>query len=185
MATLQVRLENLAAAIGGKIKEVKTLVNGNLADLSALTTTAKTNLVAATNEVRALAAGKQDALGFTPVDAATIGQANGIVPLDGTTKISSAYLPSYVDDVIEAANVAALPATGVAGVLYVTLNDNKEFRWGGSAYVAIVASPGTTDNVPEGSTNLYFTNGRAQSAMSATLGNPDTDLVNVFNAALV
>ena len=73
MATLETRLRDLATGIGTKVKAVMTLINGNVADLSALTTTTKTNLVAALNEVRALAAGKQDALGFTPIDAATKG----------------------------------------------------------------------------------------------------------------
>lgn len=51
--SLASRLSDLATAIGTSIKGVKTLVNGNAADLSALTTTDKTNLVAAINEVNA------------------------------------------------------------------------------------------------------------------------------------
>lgn len=184
MATLQTRLNNLATRVATECKAIRTLVNGNVADLAALTTTAKTSLVAAINEVRALAAGKQAALGFTPENAATKGQANGYAPLDGSTKIASTYLPSYVDDVIEAATFAALPATGATGVLYVTLDDNQEYRWGGSAYVHLVSSPGTTDNVPEGSVNLYHTAARAIAALAPSLGNTDDDLVAVFNAGL-
>lgn len=185
MATLQVRLGNLATRVATECKALRILISNNAADLSALTTTAKSNLVAAVNELVTSVAGKQANLGFTPENAANKGQANGYVPLDGSTKIASTYLPSYVDDVLEYANLAALPATGAAGILYITLNDNKEFRWSGSTYVAITASPGTTDNVPEGSANLYFTNARAVSALAATLGNPDDDLVAVFNAGLV
>jgi len=55
---------------------------------------------------------------------------------DGT-KINSTYLPSYVDDVLEVANYAALPVTGEQGKVYLTLNDNKQYRWSGSVYVAI------------------------------------------------
>jgi hypothetical protein len=55
---------------------------------------------------------------------------------DGT-KINSTYLPSYVDDVVEVANYAALPVTGEQGKVYLTLNDNKQYRWSGSVYVAI------------------------------------------------
>ena len=50
------------------------------------------------------------------------GVANGYAPLDGTAKIASTYLPSYVDDVLEAANFAALPGTGETGKIYVTLD---------------------------------------------------------------
>ena len=41
------------------------------------------------------------ALGFTPLDAAQKSAANGIAPLGADSKVPSAYLPSYVDDVLE------------------------------------------------------------------------------------
>lgn len=75
--------------------------------------------------------------------ATTIGAASGIVPLNSSSKIEATYLPSYVDDVLEVANAAALPGTGVTGVIYVTLDDNKTFRWSGSAYVEVSPSIGT------------------------------------------
>lgn len=81
---------------------------------------------------------------------------NGTVP--------SSQLPSYVDDVREAASFSAFPTTGDAGVIYVAVDTKKIFRWGGSAYVEISPSPGTTTDVPEG-TNLYFTNARAVAAI--------------------
>ena len=96
------------------------------------------------------------------------GVANGYASLDGSGKVPSAQLPSYVDDVVEGANLAALPATGETGKIYVTLDTNKTYRWSGSAYVEISASPGSTDAVTEGSTNLYFTNARARGALSGT-----------------
>jgi hypothetical protein len=46
-------ISDLATSMATAVKGVKTLVNGNASDLSALTTTAKTNLVAAINEVDA------------------------------------------------------------------------------------------------------------------------------------
>lgn len=68
------------------------------------------------------------------------GTAGGLAELDGTGLVPSAQLPSYVDDVIEAATFAALPATGTTGKIYVTLNTNLTYRWSGSAYVEISAS---------------------------------------------
>lgn len=100
------------------------------------------------------------------VETSLIGAASGIAPLGADSKIPSAYLPSYVDDVLEYANFAALPATGETGKLYVTLDDNKTYRWGGSAYVVLTSSPGSTDAVPEGSVNLYFTDARARAAIT-------------------
>jgi len=78
--------------------------------------------------------------------------------------VPSSQLPSYVDDVLEAANYAALPATGESGKLYVAIDTKKLWRWSGSTWVEISASPGSTDAVVEGSTNLYFTTGRASAA---------------------
>jgi len=68
-------------------------------------------------------------------DKANKGIANGYVPLNASTLIDSIYLPSYVDDVIEVANFGALPVTGETGKIYVTLDDNKQYRWSGSVYV--------------------------------------------------
>ena len=68
------------------------------------------------------------------------GAANGVATLDDNGLVPSSQLPSYVDDVIEAANFAALPAEGEGGKIYVTLDNNKTYRWSGSAYVEISAS---------------------------------------------
>ena len=65
---------------------------------------------------------------------------NGVATLDATGKVPASQLPSFVDDVIEVANYAALPAEGEGGKIYVTLDDNKTYRWGGSAYAEISAS---------------------------------------------
>jgi hypothetical protein len=181
MATLQVRLENLATRIGTEFKTVKALI-GTLANL---TTTAKDNLVNAINEVRALANGKQNALGFTPIDAATKGVAGGVASLDGTGKVPAAQLPSYVDDIVEYANAAAFPAQGETGKLYIAIDTGGEYRWSGSAYVQLVSSPGTTDAVPEGSVNKYYTDVRADARITLKTGDTDADLVSTFEAALI
>ena len=94
--------------------------------------------------------------------------ANGLARLDGSGLIPSALLPSYVDDVLEFANLAAFPATGETGKIYVALDSNKTYRWSGSAYVEISPSPGTTDALTEGSVNLYFTQARARQSISVS-----------------
>lgn len=76
----------------------------------------------------------------TFIPASEKGANSGVATLGADGKVPSSQLPSFVDDVIEAANFAALPATGEAGKIYVTLDDNKTYRWGGSAYVEISAS---------------------------------------------
>ncbi len=68
------------------------------------------------------------------------GSADGVAELDSGGKVPSSQLPSYVDDVVEVANFAALPGTGETGLIYVTLDTNLTYRWSGSAYVEISAS---------------------------------------------
>ena len=54
--------------------------------------------------------------------------------------ISASVLPSYVDDVLNFANLAAFPVAGDAGKIYVTEDTNKVYRWSGSVYVEISSS---------------------------------------------
>lgn len=79
-------------------------------------------------------------------DASAKGAANGYAPLGSDSKISSTYLPSYVDDVIEAANFAALPVTGETGKIYVTIDTGYQYRWSGSIYVEIKDSGETVSS---------------------------------------
>lgn len=108
------------------------------------------------------------ALGYTPENSANKGQANGYASLGSDGKVPSNQLPSYVDDVLEYANLSSFPATGESGVIYVAIDTSKAYRWSGSTYVEISASPGSTDSVTEGSTNLYFTQARARQSISAS-----------------
>lgn len=98
------------------------------------------------------------------------GVAGGLATLDGAGLIPSAQLPSYVDDVLEYANLAAFPATGETGKIYVAIDTSKCYRWSGSVYVYITSGAvdsvnsktgvvvlATGDIAESGSTNLYYT----------------------------
>lgn len=98
------------------------------------------------------------------IASALMGAVNGVATLNASGLVPASQLPSYVDDVIEVSNFASLPVTGESGKIYITLNDNKQFRWSGSVYNVLVASPGTTDAITEGTTNLFFTPARAIAA---------------------
>jgi hypothetical protein len=103
---------------------------------------------------------KQDIIPYTTENAANKNQINGYAGLDGSGLIPAGLLPGFVDDVLEFANLGAFPVSGTSGILYVALDTAKVYRWGGSSYVEISGSPGSTDAVPEGSLNLYFTAAR-------------------------
>ena len=65
------------------------------------------------------------------------GAVNGLAELDAQGFVKNTQLPSYVDDVLEFANLASFPATGEAGKIYVAIDTNKTYRWGGTVYVVI------------------------------------------------
>lgn len=89
--------------------------------------------------------------------------------LDDSGKVPSAQLPSYVDDVLEYANLAAFPASGETGKIYVALDTNKTYRWSGSAYVEISQSLA----LGETSSSAYRGDrGKTAYDHSQTTGNP-------------
>lgn len=57
-------------------------------------------------------------------------------------KVPSAQLPSYVDDVLEYANLAAFPGTGEAGKIYIAIDSGFTYRWTGSVYAQITGGGG-------------------------------------------
>jgi hypothetical protein len=68
------------------------------------------------------------------------GANNGLAELDTNGKVPSGQLPSYVDDVEEYANLVGFPVTGESGKIYIALDTNLTYRWGGSTYVEISPS---------------------------------------------
>lgn len=86
------------------------------------------------------AAGLMSAADKTKLNGLNKGAANGVASLDSDGKVPSSELPSYVDDVLEYASLTNFPATGEAGKIYVALDTNKTYRWGGTSYVEISPS---------------------------------------------
>lgn len=74
------------------------------------------------------------------IPASQKGAAGGVAELDSSGHVPSSQLPSYVDDVLEYSTRSAFPATGEAGKIYIALDTNVTYRWGGSAYVEITSS---------------------------------------------
>lgn len=74
------------------------------------------------------------------VDTSSVGYANGVAELDANGRVPSSQLPSYVDDVLEYADLAHFPATGETGKIYIAEDTNKTYRWSGSDYAEISES---------------------------------------------
>ena len=87
-------------------------------------------------------AGAKSLADIGAIPASEKGAANGVASLDAGGKVPSTQLPAYVDDVVEYANLAAFPATGVASILYVALDTNAIYRWSGSTYVSMISGSG-------------------------------------------
>lgn len=65
------------------------------------------------------------------------GSANGVATLGSDSKIPSAQLPSYVDDVLEYDTKDDFPTVGESGKIYVDKSTNVTYRWSGTIYVKI------------------------------------------------
>ena len=98
-----------------------------------------------------------DADDVSAIPTSAKGAASGVCPLNASSKIDTTYLPSYVDDVIEAyarSGQTALSSTWLAtgsatgtvitpeaGKIYILMADsgdysaNSQFRWSGTTYV--------------------------------------------------
>ena len=142
--------------ISGKVN-TSTTVNGHALTGNVTVTKSDVGLGNVTND--------------SQVKRSEMGAASGVATLDSSGKVPSSQLPSYVDDVIEAYYKAADgkfyttlssgtysgAITGETGKIYVDLSTSRTYRWGGSAYVEIKASPGTLDDITDGSTYVRMT----------------------------
>ena len=64
----------------------------------------------------------------TAVQSSEKGVVNGVATLGSDGKVPETQLPSYVDDVLEYANLSSFPQTGESGKIYVALDTNKTYR---------------------------------------------------------
>ncbi|MCQ4274498.1 pyocin knob domain-containing protein [Stutzerimonas degradans] len=99
------------------------------------------------------------------------GVSGGVATLDQFARIPASQLPSYVDEVLDFLTTAEFPTTGEGGKIYIAINQGtaanptRQYRWTGSVYAEINPSPGTTDALAEGSTNLYFSEHRVRNTV--------------------
>lgn len=87
-------------------------------------------------------------LADTFVKRTEVGAADGVAPLGSDMKVPAAYLPSFVDDVLEYPTQADFPATGETGKIYVAKDTGKIYRWTGTEYIEI--SPQETISFVDG-----------------------------------
>ena len=81
--------------------------------------------------------------GYNITDALSNSSVGTVVASLVLGKVPASQLPSYVDDVLEFATLAAFPALGESGKIYVALDTNLTYRWSGSTYISMGGT--TTD----------------------------------------
>ena len=145
MATLEQRLSAVIQAIGADIKILKTAKG----DLTALSTTAKTNLVEALNEIFTLA----------------------------NTKASSTDITSAINTL-----KTEIMGTGVPEALN-TLKEIATYIQSDET-LGVSLSTAITKRVRFDDVQTLTTPEKLQACTNIGVGNPDVDLVAVFNASL-
>ncbi|MFJ2456643.1 hypothetical protein ACIOWK_33920 [Pseudomonas protegens] len=161
---------------GQNLRSGGQIINDNFAELDTRTTAAQAKAEQGVANAAAArdAAAEAKAIADAAVPATALGDSvpqliNGVVP--------ASQLPSFVDDVLEFPTLEDFPEAGETGKIYIAVNDGdsptnptRQYRWSGSAFVLIPSSPGSTDQVPEGPTNQYFTQSRVRSTSLSGLG---------------
>lgn len=173
--TLQTQLTNLTTRISTEVKAIRTLVNGNLADLSTLTTTNKSNLVAALNELKTTVDSLAASGGATINDTAT----------DSTTQTYSiTKIRDLVSTSISALTAGAPSALDTLSELAAALGNDANFA---ATITTSLSNRVRVDTATQGLTTTQKANARANidAYGSVELGDPTTDFVAVFNAGLV
>ena len=165
MSTLQVGITDLATRVATECKSIRTLMNANSSDLSALTTTQKTSLVAAINELKS----SITALG-TPL---TIS--------DSTSNTTQVWSSSKVASEIQAAKDAI--TNGVASALD-TLAELAA-AIGNDANFASTITTALGYRLRFDTAQTLTVGQITQVCANIGIGEPDTDFVTTFNSGLV
>jgi hypothetical protein len=165
MTTLAQRIVSLATAIGG---DIKTLTNAQ-GSLSALTTTAQNNLVAAINEIKA---------------ALDAGGGGGVTIDDtSTTSTTQTYSVSKIQAVVEAAKTAVKNelVNGAASALD-TLNELAAALGNDASFSTTVANA-LAARLRFDAAQTLTTTEQNTACGNLGIGNPDTDFVSTYNTA--
>lgn len=161
--SLATRLVSLAQAIGGDIKTLTT----NQGTLSGLTTTQKSNLVAAINEIKAALG----AAGAQINDSAT----------NGDTTVT--WSADKIYDTIEAAKVAVTNSlTNGAGAALDTFKELQDALGNDPTFAATVATS-LSQRVRFDSAQTLNTAEKLQACTNIGVGDPEGDLVATYTTA--
>lgn len=175
-------IQNLTTALSTVLKTHKTLINGNAADLSALTTSAKNNLVAALNEVKA---------GLTSLQQ-QVSNSTSINDAAATSSTTETYSVSKIVSTVDGKVSAAITAlTDNAPAALDTLKELADAVNNDSGFAGKVLSALDNrvriDTATQGLTATQQANARANigTVSAADIGSTTTDYVAILSAGLI
>lgn len=186
-------VSNLATRIATEIKGLRTLINGNAANLNSLTTTEKSNLVAAINEVAASVGGA----GATINDSTT-----STTSVWSSTKTNTA-ISTAVSNLVDAAPAAldtlnelaaalgddANFATTVTNSLATKAADADVVKLTGAQTIAGIKTFSSAPVVPDAAFAIAKVSGLQTAldgkASTADVGDTTTNFVSTFEAGLL
>ena len=123
-----------------------------------------------------------------------VGVAGGVASLDSNGKVPASQLPSFVDDVIECTVYDENQLMGAnwladtngnlivpeSGKIYVLLSDGTQYRWGGTAYVALQSSSGVSALTNTEIETLWV--GQFGSIVFSQISSPSADFSSVVGS---
>lgn len=184
--SLQTRISDLITAIGTDYKQLRTWITGSsVGDLTGLTTTAKTSLVAAINEL------DTDIANATIADASTTVKGKieiaTLAEVATGTDVARAVTPEGVRQErvalkAEILGVGVPAALDTLDELAAALGDDANF---GSTITTALGNRLRVDVATQGLTGTQQTNGQTNLGVysKTEMGNPETDLVALYTAA--
>lgn len=172
--SLATRITDLATRIATECKSLRMLINGNAADLSALTTTAKSNLVAAVNELQSEIDALAAAAGATINDASSAST---------TQTWSITKIAAEIQAAKNQLTNGAAAALDTLAELAAAIGNDSNFA---STVTTALGNRVRADTAAQGLSGVQQGNARANiDAASATaVGDTDRNFVNDFTTGL-
>ena len=194
--SLATNITNLATRVATEVKALRTLINGNGADLSALNTTAKSNLVAAINELVAAVGGAGATIDDGQISTLTVWSSDktddeiddristAITELLGAAPAELDTLKEIADKLADNDDVVASLVSQIA----TKADDNVVVKLSGNQTIAGIKTFSSAPVVPDDSFAIAKVSGLSAALSgkveTSDLGDPDTNFVTVFEAGL-
>ncbi|MDZ7824677.1 MAG: hypothetical protein U5K75_12045 [Ahrensia sp.] len=165
------RVQDLATRIATECKSLRTMINGNATDLSALNTTAKNNIVAALNELKAA------------VDAGASGAVIDDAATASSTTWSSTKISGEITAALNALTTGAPAALDTLAELAAAIADDANYAGTVTTALGNRVRVDASQSLTAPQQTQARDNIGAQEA--ALIGDPDTNFVTTFTTGLV